>query len=362
MSDNLFDRLFELFQTSDAVNWALADEIVKSLAGEREPIEPHLAEEYQELSLAAQLQLSSAGALDPARSTIPHPIDGAGWARANVRAYAYLMEPLAGALGAGVAAPGNPLGAALGPLGPALAGLQAGSMVGGLGAEVLGQFDAPLPPLDQTKAYLVVPNVESLARDHDLDERQVRRWAIMHELVNHEVRQFPAVRAGFAGAVSEVVDGMDFDPARLMEKLGRLQDPEALEGLLEDSDGISALLGGDRSGDAAAALRTLAAFIEGYGDRVVSRAAGSLLPQLGAIEGAHSARRHRPQEAVQQLASLVGNVVDRSEARAAADFCDEVERRWGAEAMARLWEDTDHLPRAGELTDPIGWAARVLLD
>ena len=98
MSDNLFDRLFELFQTTDKVNWALSEEIVKSVAGERQPIDPHLAEEYQELSLAAQLQLSAAGVLDAAASTIPDPVDPAGWALANHRSYAYLMVPLAEAL------------------------------------------------------------------------------------------------------------------------------------------------------------------------------------------------------------------------------------------------------------------------
>ena len=46
MSDNLFEQLFELFQTPGPINWRLAREVTKSLAGSPEPIEPLLAEEY----------------------------------------------------------------------------------------------------------------------------------------------------------------------------------------------------------------------------------------------------------------------------------------------------------------------------
>ena len=43
--DDLFAQLFRLFQSSGPVNWKLARELTKNLAGEREPIEPDVAEE-----------------------------------------------------------------------------------------------------------------------------------------------------------------------------------------------------------------------------------------------------------------------------------------------------------------------------
>jgi uncharacterized protein (DUF2342 family) len=42
-------------------------------------------------------------------------------------------------------------------------------------------------------------------------------------------------------------------------------------------------------------------------------------------------------------------------------FCAEVVRRWGEESLETMWERPEHLPGYGELTDPVGWAARVLL-
>ena len=93
MSDNLFDRLFELFQTSESVNWRLAEEITNSIASAPEPIEPQLAEEYEELALAAQLRLAQSGPLDIGVGVVPHPIDRSGWAKENRRSFAHRPTP-----------------------------------------------------------------------------------------------------------------------------------------------------------------------------------------------------------------------------------------------------------------------------
>jgi uncharacterized protein (DUF2342 family) len=52
----------------------------------------------------------------------------------------------------------------------------------------------------------------------------------------------------------------------------------------------------------------------------------------------------------------------RHRAADAAAFCVEVEERWGTDALDRVWEQADYLPTLSELTDPVGWAARVLMD
>jgi uncharacterized protein (DUF2342 family) len=47
---------------------------------------------------------------------------------------------------------------------------------------------------------------------------------------------------------------------------------------------------------------------------------------------------------------------------AGASFCSDIERRFGREALDDLWQGPERLPTAEELEDPVGWAARVLLD
>ena len=105
MTDNLFDRLAELLQSDGPVNWRLAREIAESVSGQAEPIEPWVAEEYQELAHTAALLIDEAGPLDSTASTTSvHTVDRRGWASANVDSFAYLGESLAGAFG-GAGAP-----------------------------------------------------------------------------------------------------------------------------------------------------------------------------------------------------------------------------------------------------------------
>ena len=44
------------------------------------------------------------------------------------------------------------------------------------------------------------------------------------------------------------------------------------------------------------------------------------------------------------------------------EFNQEVERRYGEDALETLWTDPSRMPTAAELRDPTGWAARVLLE
>jgi putative hydrolase len=364
MSDNLFEQLFELFQTPGPINWRLAREVTKSLAGSPEPIEPLLAEEYLELALAAQLRLAEASPLDVAASPTPDPIDRAGWAEQNQESYRYLVEPLSDKF-SGIGGIGGMGGAAMAgmlqPLGPAILGMQAGSMIGFMSHRVLGQFDAGLPPLDHQHLYLVIPNVEAFAMDEGLDARQVRLWATMHEIAYSVISTVPWLRDHFVAVITDFFDDVEFDPTALTEKLGALEDPSQLEEAFSGPGTMASLLGGERSPEKVAAVQALTAFIEGYGDYVVALAGDGVLPERERIAAAYARRRSEPDQAEQFLQQLVGLELHRTSAGDAAVFCHEVARRWGPEALERIWEGPDQLPTLNEITDPVGWAARVLL-
>ncbi|MEN8114948.1 MAG: zinc-dependent metalloprotease, partial [Actinomycetota bacterium] len=93
--DDLFAQLFRLFQSSGPVNWKLARELTKNLAGEREPIEPDLAEEYLELAHVAELKIQSAVELPAPSPGDLNPTDRATWALENQQTFRTLVEPLA---------------------------------------------------------------------------------------------------------------------------------------------------------------------------------------------------------------------------------------------------------------------------
>ncbi len=360
MSDNLFDRLFELFQSPGPVNWKLAREVMHSITGAAEPIEPAVAEEYQELTLAAQLRLAEATSLEVSTSRPLHPVDRSTWADENQQSFRYLVEPLAGKL---TAPEENPaMGAMMQPMGPAILGIQAGTTVGFMSHRALGQFDTGLPALDHDDMLLVVPNVEGFAQDHHVDPRQIRLWAACHEVTHHAVMAVPWLRGHFVDIVNGFYETVQFDPSRLMETITGLQDPEQIEGLVSGPGGLAGLLGASHDETRLAPIQAFVALVDGYADYTVRRAATDLLPQLDIIEEANARRRVEPNDAERFLQQIVGLELQRHRARDASAFCVEIERRWSDEALGRLWEDPAHLPNLDELTDPVGWAARSLLD
>ncbi len=361
MSDSIFDRLFELFQSPGPVNWKLAAEIRKSLAGAGEPVEPDLADEYMGLALAAQLRLESATHLGPVSTDRMHPVDAATWAAENEQSFRYAIEPLAGKLTGGPIDPANPMSAMLAPMGPAILGMQAGTMVGFMAHRALGQFDTGLPALDNDRLYLVVSNVEGFALDHGLDPKQVRMWAAAKEVFHHTVLAVPWFQERLVALVEDFYAEVSFDPTRLTETLSNMDDPSELEGMVGGAGGLAALLGGEHDEAKLAPIQALLATVEGYGDHVVERALADVLQDRERIGEAFARRRVEPNQAEQFLQQLVGLELERHRARDAADLFAQIERRWGDEAVVTLWSASDNVPSLDELTDPVGWAARVLI-
>jgi putative hydrolase len=362
MSDNIFERLFELFQSPGPVNWKLAREVTGSLVGEPNPIDPDLAEEYQELGLAAQLRLDAVAPFDVSASRLPDPLDRVAWAAENEQSFRYLVEPMAGKLTPGAIGEAAPMAAMLEPMGPAILGMQAGTMVGFMSHRVLGQFDTGVPALDHDDMIVVPENIEAFASDHGLDARQVRLWATMHELAHHGVLGVEWMRAHIIDVTGDFFEGVEFDMSGLMERLGGMQSPEEMESLLGGESSMASLLGRKEQPEQAGRVQALTAFIEGYADYLVGVAADGMLTDLDRIDEAYGRRKAEPNQAEQALQQLAGLDLQRYRSRDAAEFCAEVARRWGTEALNSIWDDPERMPTLAELTDPVGWAARVWLE
>ncbi len=360
MSEDLFSQLFELFNQPGPVNWRLAGEVASHLAGDPEPIDPWLADEYQQLTRLAQLQIAEATPLEVGSAVSGSPVDGASWAAENLRSFRYLVEPLADQLETPEG--GGPLDAILKPLGPALLGMQMGVMVGFLSHRVLGQFDIGLPTAEQQEIYYVVPNIESFARDHGLEPQHVRLWVALHEVTHQAEFSVSWVRPHFFELVERYVGAIEIDITGITDRLQQMQDPSQLERMMEDPTGLSSLLSTDAQLPALAEVQAMMAFLEGYGDHVMDRAAPKLLPDLSRMRRAMDSRRSEPAQGEQVLNRMLGLELKHEQYRLGTSFCVEVARRWGEDALSRIWHAPENLPTLDELQDPVGWAARVLLD
>lgn len=366
--DDLFAQLFRLFQSSGPVNWKLAQELTKNLAGEREPIEPDLAEEYRELSHVAELRIQATANLPAPSPGDLNPTDRATWALENQQTFRILVEPLADKLASGLGGiPGaealGQMGDVLQSLGPALLGMQAGTMVGFMAHRALGQFDTGIPAIDHDQPYLIVPNVEAFAYEAEVEARQVRLWAAIHEMLFQRLMEIEWLRDHFVSLVNAFYDSVGFDLSAIMGQMDSLDDPDRIRDLL-GGDGAStpALMRGSADPDSLSEIRACTAFIEGYGDFLARKAGSDLLPDLDRIESANARRRSEPNQAEQYLQQAVGLELERHRAGDAVEFCAEVESRWGGSALERAWGQAENLPTLPELTDPVGWAARVMMD
>ncbi len=370
--EGLFEQLFKMLQSSGPVNWKLAREVTKSLAGPHQPIEPSVAEEYRELAHVAEVRISSVTELPSPEPGELNPTDRATWAAENQQSFRVLVEPLGDKLSSLTdigSVPGmGDMGAMLAHLGPALLGMQAGTMVGFMAHRALGQFDTGIPAMDHDRPYVIVPNLDDFAIDHGIDHRQIRLWGTLHEVAFHRIMAVEWVRGRFVELITAFYDDVKIDTSDLLGKLTGMSDPMELQQMLGEGQMIgegedpTGLIQATADPQRLADVQAFTAFIEGYADRIVRIAGKELLPNIDRIEEAYNRRRTEPNKTEQFLQQFAGLKLERWRAADASQFCDDVVQRWGEESLNRVWEAPENMPKLEELTDAIGWNARVLLD
>jgi putative hydrolase len=353
--DDLFSKLFELFQQPGPVNLRLAAEVAHHLAGEREPVDPWAADEFRELARLAELRVEAVTPFPVSPAPEVLPLDSRGWADAALQGFGYLTEAM-GSSESGEHA--GPAAAMLAPLAPALAGMQMGMLAGSLSRAVMASFDAGIPSHPPGPLAFVVPVIDRFITRHGLDAKQVRLWVTANEVAHRALFAVPFVFDHLVDLARRFAEAIRPDPEQLME---------ALQGLdlssLQDGVGAEAMPGLLQSEDADAARRDLVAFLgltTGFTRLVVQRAVGELLPEVNRMYEYRDDEREGLEEP--DGAVLTGLLADRDAVETGRRFFEEVERRFGEGSAARVWSSPTSIPTTEEIADPVGWAARVLLD
>ncbi len=356
MSDDLFSKLFELFNAPGPVNLKLAAEVAHHLVGERQPVDPWAAEELRDLTRLAEQHIAEVAPFPVPTAPDVLPVDAREWTDRNLEGFRLLAEPMSQVLDADALAGltgGAPM---LSALGPALIGMQVGTLAGSLGRWVMAGFDAGLPISVDGPVTFVVPTIDRFASGNGFDPRDVRLWVALNESTHR--------------AMFRVSFTMDEVTARLASFGAAVQiTPDKLEGLMSSFDPQALSADPAQLGSLFAtpelenAQRRIAGFLgltAAYRRLLVERAAGSLLPRLDEMERARDVERDLGDEA--ESSPLAAVFIDREDIERGRRFCDEVERRFGAEALASIWTRPGRLPESAELEDPVAWAARVLLE
>jgi putative hydrolase len=338
MADDLFSRLFELFNQPGPVNWKLAAEVARHLAGEPQPVDPWAAEQMSELGGLAQQQLESLAPF-PVPAAPVAVVDPRQWVEDAMRGFSYLAEAVAEATANTI--PG---------MGAALAGMQVGSLVGTIASSLAGSFESGLPIEGSGPLLLIGPGVGRVEQTSGVDVREVRLWAVASETAHRALFGVPWLTEHLARLFQASAAHSMPDPDQMMELWGG--DPTSLAERLTDPAALAQLSGGEEGAAHRQALEAFLAVTSGYRHLLVRRAFAPMLPSLD--------RLGSPAPSEAPLLSLPISTPDTS-ARGLR-FCTDIEARYGPEVADSIWIDPERLPSGAELDDPVGWAARVLLE
>ena len=355
MSDDLFSKMFELFNQPGPVNLKLAAEISHHLTGDRVPVDPWAAEEFRELTRLAEFQVERVApfAVTPAPDVLP--VDAREWADRNMEGFSYLAEPFANVVDTEAL---GPAAAMMGQLAPAMIGMQLGTLVGTLAGWVMAGFDAGAPASGDGPISYVVPNIERFTTEHGFEARDVRLWAALHEATHRAMFRVPFTTDHLVELVTEMGNHLRISPDSLMGLMQGI-DPNSIQAGI-DPEQIAGLFD---SPELATAQREVGSFLGltgGYRRLLVQRAAGHLLPRM------HEMDRTRDTE--RDLGDAMNNsafgatFVDSDDIERGHRFLTEVENRFGPDSVTGMWTRQGRFPTADEIDDPVSYAARVLLE
>lgn len=338
MADDIFSRLFELFNQPGPINWKLAEEVAHHLAGQSDIVDPWSADEIEQLVRFAEYQLEPTIPFAVAPAPTVEVVDGRTWVDKSLRRLAYLAEPITESVADAYAAFGGA------GIGGSIAGLQIGGIAGGIAANNVATFEAGVPLVPPDSLLFIGPAVERLLAAGG-DEHQVRLWVAANEVAHRALFAVPWLPEQLATLLGESFAAMMPAPDKLTDLLGA--DPSSLA----DPARMAALF--DRPPTPGEEkLATFLAVTGGYRQLIVRRAFSEMLTED--FSGAGSSERTM---GVTSPLPAMTELLPRGFA-----FCEDIERRFGREAVDSMWDDPDRLPTTSELTDSVGWAARVLLD
>lgn len=369
----LFRELQKILSSSEGpVNFEIARQVAHALGTQGlsdTSVPPEIAQTlHSAVQEAERLVAGFARRLfdDP---LVGEPIGRARWVDSTLTSWRWLLEHLAGHFTSEMvrSQPENPemggmLQGAMGQIAPLLIGMQAGTLVGHLGAGALGRYDYPIPREDDNKIFFVVPNIEKLSADYSLKLEPLLSWMAIHESARHLVMTTaPWVRRYLKSLLTEVVDATEIDTGDLERRLLELQS-KGMEGLQEGGPPESQLpvVSTERHRKALERLSAFIAAFEGYAGHVEKAVAGELIDDASRIQESITRFRATNKEAESLLGSVLGITMDRELETSGMTFCAAVTSLRGLPSLNKVWDAPDNLPTMGEIKDPFSWMERVL--
>lgn len=373
-----FGDIMKMFGATGPVHWDTARQVaqVTATGGATESnVDPIQRIEFSELARIATPQVSAVTGIDTL-TMHPEPlaVTPGTWAQRTLDDYKPLFTELATALGrqpsaSETSSDTDPFASMFAGLtnmiAPMTMGMTIGSMVGLLARKSLGQYDLPLPRPEAAGMMMVPANVDGFASEWELPIRDVRMFALVHELVIHHLYSVSHIREAVLDLVRRHVGAFRPDPQAIADKLTSLEvgDPndmmQSLQGVLGDPE---LLLGAVRSPEQdrlQPQLDAMLALVIGWTDHMTDAVGARILGNPVRIAEALRRRRIEAGDETAFVERLLGLQLNRQQVERGRSFVRGVIERAGDNALAPLYADARNLPTPAEIDAPGLWLARL---
>jgi coenzyme F420 biosynthesis associated uncharacterized protein len=289
-------------------------------------------------------------------------VDRAGWVRANVVTFTGVLGRLERNLLDQVVPPDAGIGASAMALANRwVTTRQLGFLLGFMGQRVLGQYDLAILTAETAPGRLlfVEENIRQTARTLDVPLDAFRTWIALHETTHaFEFEAHPWLRPYLASRLEAQLDAFSRDARALsrdaMGAIGRW-----LRGESNGGHWIERLMGEEQA-RSFRETQAVMSLLEGFSDHIMDEVGKGLVPGVERISARFHERRQRRSGVERAMLRLTGMDLKMEQYRKGERFVAAIAAARGREALERLWESPETLPRPEEIEAPQRWIARVL--
>lgn len=259
-------------------------------------------------------------------------------------------------------------------MGPTLAGMQAGTLLGQLGMSALGTYDLLVPRVAGSRLLVVASNVTAFSEAWTLPPDHALTQIVTRDLLTHAIMRQPHVGLALSALINRHASAGRVDPSGIGE-IGIAGLGGGLGGLLGGAGGMGSGLGGGLGAPSPDAF--LAGEPTPEQQDIRRRIRRMTIPLVAAIDYLASAigarllgdnrqvaealrRRHLDRDPGTRLAEhLLGVGVDQAGLDAGRVFVGGVVQRAGHDGLSALFAEPDRFPTDAELVAPGLWLARI---
>ncbi|HJW63865.1 MAG TPA: zinc-dependent metalloprotease [Actinomycetes bacterium] len=378
----------------ELVDWQLAARVGRRVAGgEALPARAAWSRQFTELSTTADGAVAEftglGGELPP---PVAEPLDRGEWVEANLATLRRILRPLAEKVAERKAWKATgPVPAAMRTSTRAIAGAQAGTLLGYVGQRVLGQYDLPMPGPDQTVAadgdaalrstgappwgspdpsgpvkahgegtvWYVVPNIVATERRHRFRPADFRLWIALHETAHRrQFRGVPWLPGHIQGLLDEYLGSVEVDDEALKRLSQRLQGL-ARRVIAGEKIELLDLLVTPEQKTIVDRVQSTMTVLEGHGEFVMDQLGDRLVPNHQHMHDTLRARRNAPGAAERLIQQLLGFRQKLDQYAMGEKFVRRLFERGGMAAVNQVFAEPAALPTMDEVRDPDRYLARA---